>query len=273
MDHATLRELAAGAALDDLDPDERRILEAHLADCPPCARLSAELDDVLADLVLVAPEMRPPASLLPELRAALTGMSTALAPAASGGGTIPFPLGGERTRPPRAGDARSPRRGRSGGRLTNLAGLAAAAAFAIIAVALGMRAQALDTQLAAAQLELQQEQAILATMADPDRRTASLEAPAGPAATVVWVPGGDAWLLADGLPATPDGRVYQLWHADASGVHPLGTFTHDGSGTLVAAFGVDLADSVAAMVTLEPVGGAVGEPGPEIVFGELTAEG
>ena len=30
------------------------------------------------------------------------------------------------------------------------------------------------------------------------------------------------------LPPTPAGQVYQLWFADAAGVHPLGTFTFDG---------------------------------------------
>jgi hypothetical protein len=37
----------------------------------------------------------------------------------------------------------------------------------------------------------------------------------------------------------------------------------------VVPVGVDLAGSSAAMVTLEPTGGAVGEPGPQVVFGEL----
>jgi hypothetical protein len=75
--------------------------------------------------------------------------------------------------------------------------------------------------------------------------------------------------MADRLPATPDGMVYQLWYADAAGVHALGTFRHDGEGPLLARFGVDLGSSAAAMVTLEPEGGAVGEPGPQVVFGEL----
>ena len=44
---------------------------------------------------------------------------------------------------------------------------------------------------------------------------------------------------------------------------------YDGRGPFVAPFGVDLADGAAAMVTLEPMGGATGEPGPQVVFGEL----
>jgi hypothetical protein len=34
-------------------------------------------------------------------------------------------------------------------------------------------------------------------------------------------------------------------------------------------FGVDLASAKATMITLEPVGGAQGEPGPQVAFGEL----
>jgi hypothetical protein len=87
---------------------------------------------------------------------------------------------------------------------------------------------------------------------------------------VVYVPGTDeAWLVAHGLPATPADHGYQLWFADAAGVHGLGTYSFSGEGTFVAPFAVDLASSKAAMVTLEPVGGAVGDPGPQVVFGEL----
>jgi hypothetical protein len=43
----------------------------------------------------------------------------------------------------------------------------------------------------------------------------------------------------------------------------------DGEGTMIAPIGVDLADSAAVMLTLEPEGGAQGEPGPQVVFGEL----
>jgi hypothetical protein len=75
--------------------------------------------------------------------------------------------------------------------------------------------------------------------------------------------------MARNLPATPSGHGYQLWYADAAGVHPLQTVSFDGSGTFVAPIGVDLADSTAVMITLEESGGALGAPGPQVVFGEL----
>ena len=89
-------------------------------------------------------------------------------------------------------------------------------------------------------------------------------------AAVVFVPGDDAsYVVARNLPATPAGHGYQLWYADEAGVHPLQTVAYDGSGTFLAPIGVDLADSSAVMITLEAEGGAQGEPGPQVVFGEL----
>ena len=94
-------------------------------------------------------------------------------------------------------------------------------------------------------------------------------APAAEAA-VMFVPGNDtSYVVARNLPATPSGHGYQLWYADAAGVHPLQTVSFDGNGTFVAPVGVDLADSSAVMITLEESGGAQGEPGPQVVFGEL----
>jgi hypothetical protein len=107
----------------------------------------------------------------------------------------------------------------------------------------------------------------------PDHATASL-APepmaAGAEVYVVYRPGtAEAWLMAGNLPATPSGKVYQLWSADTAGVHPLTTFTCDGTHACLAPFGIDLAAAKATMITLEADGGAQGEPGPQVAFGEL----
>ena len=69
--------------------------------------------------------------------------------------------------------------------------------------------------------------------------------------------------------ATPAGSVYELWAADATGVHPGPTFTCAGTGPCLASFGMDLAGKTAAMITLEPAGGAESQPGPQLVFGQL----
>jgi hypothetical protein len=65
------------------------------------------------------------------------------------------------------------------------------------------------------------------------------------------------------------GSGYQLWYADAAGVHGLQTVAFDGNGPFMAPIDADLASATAVMITLEKTGGATGDPGPQVVFGEL----
>jgi hypothetical protein len=261
MDHTTLRELTAGAALDDLDPAERAELDGHLATCLECQALAGQLDDVLGDLALLAPDLRPPSSLRGQVLTALREPVQVRYERPS----MPVALVTRRDRPDRR---------------PLIASLGLAAALAVVAVGLGARTVQLNGDLEAAQAavvaaesRVAARNAAMAVVADPEHVTAALHAePIAPGveSVVVFRPGSDeAYLMATDLPPTPAGRVYQLWYADAEGVHPLGTFHHDGTGPFIAPFGVDLTHSVAAMVTLEPEGGAQGTPGPEVIFGEL----
>jgi len=271
MIHEDALLLAAGAAIDDLDPDERQAYDAHRTGCAECRRVDAELALVLADLALAVPERVPPPDLLAGIRRAIDAGASPRAPLlrsvdAGGGRPSASPV-------VQLAAARSSRR-------PLVAALGLAAAFAILAVGLGARSIDLNSQLdrSAAELsalrsEVSSQGAVMAVAIDPRHVTAALHAePLAPDATavVVFVPGTTAaYLVAHDLPATPAGRAYQLWYADAAGVHPLGTATWNGDGTFVASFDVDLARSAAVMVTLEPVGGSTGDPGPQVVFGEL----
>jgi len=71
VNHHDTRLLAAGAALDDLDPVERAAWDAHLADCTECDVLVDELSMVLADVSLLVPERVPPATLFAGIRKAI----------------------------------------------------------------------------------------------------------------------------------------------------------------------------------------------------------
>lgn len=260
MDHEALRQIAAGAALDDLDPAERRTFDAHVRGCRACDRLAQDLGDVIGDLALLAPEIAPPATLGRSILHVLPRIETG--PGLTATGAVPPPL-----RIASHDERRS--RARLVGAWTGLA----AAVLAVAVVGLATQTVRLDGEVAASHSRIAAQAAAMAVIVDPAHRTASLTAEAAaPIATavVVYRPGTpDAFLMADHLPVTPAGMVYQLWFADASGVHPLGTFTYDGEGPFLAPFGVDLATSAAAMVTLEPAGGATGKPGPQVVFGEL----
>ena len=150
--------------------------------------------------------------------------------------------------------------------------MAVAVVFAVASIGFGLRTVDLQGRIAV------QDQA-LAVLADPAHLTAPLknEASGTPSAVAmaVYLPSSTkSYVMAIGLPPTPDGHVYQLWYADAAGVHPLGTYRYDGTGAFVAPFGVDLSGSAAAMVTLESSGGASGDtPGPQVVFGALPGPG
>jgi hypothetical protein len=182
--------------------------------------------------------------------------------------------------PTEAVDLETLRRERSRYRRLSWAGLAAAAVLAVAVGALGVTSAGLDDQLARATAErdiavaqLARTDQAMAVVLAPDHATAQLitEPMAAQASVyVVYRPGTtEAWLMAGNLPAPPAGQVYQLWSADAAGVHPLTTFTCGDAASCLAPFGVDLASATATMITLEPAGGAQGEPGPQVAFGEL----
>jgi Anti-sigma-K factor rskA, C-terminal len=222
--------LAAGALLDDLDGQELERFETHQAGCRRCHRLTGELRSSLADLALLAAPRRPPATLGPTILAAIRTAGSPVAVAA------------------------------------------------IVRPAIRHRETRLELDRVSAESALERasraiEQAAMAVAVAPDHATVALVpeplAPAAEAVVVYRAGHPDAYIVAHDVPATPAGTVYQLWVADAAGVHPLGTFTFDGRGTFVAPFDRDLAGSSAVMMTLEPTGGAIGGPGPQVVFGTL----
>lgn len=148
-----------------------------------------------------------------------------------------------------------------------------AVAAAGLAIVLAVTTLSLASQASDLRSTVATRDAAIAVLANPAHVVAPLtpeDPAAGIAAMAVYVPDStESYVMAIGLAPTPAGEVYQLWSADTAGVHPLGTFTYDGEGAFVAPFGVDLSKAAAAMITIEPTGGATGEPGPQVVFGEL----
>ncbi len=260
MDHRAYRELAAGDAMGDLSRVERLRFRVHALRCKPCAALRRDLDDTTATLSLAPVQRRAPAALWEAILRSIAADRRSAAPPEPGAVTI-----------------------RGVTRRLGAGTFAVAAIVAVLAVAvvgLGLRTVELSDRLATADANagalaarIAAQQGAMAVALDPRHATASLDAlppAAGSSATVVYTPGSSAaYLVAQHLPATPADRVYQLWYADGAGVHPLATFTSDGSGVIVVPFGTDLAGKKAAMVTLEPTGGATGAPGPQMLFGPL----
>jgi len=268
------RLLAAGAALEDLEPAEAEAWGAHRAGCAECRTLEGDLATVLVDLALAVPERIPPPDLLDAVRRAIRVGAADPVTLSGIAADEPASLDDARVRHETRSDARSRARG------PQLAILGLAAALAITAVGLGARSIALQgdldrvgAQVASLQARLSGSDTVIAAAMDPGHVAVALHAePLAPAAaaTVMFVPGTSrAYVVAEGLPATPSGHGYQLWYADAAGVHPLQTVPFDGNGAFVAPLGVDLSAAGAVMITLEDAGGATGDPGPQVVFGQL----
>lgn len=253
IDHERYIGLLAGRELGGLDRPEALELDRHLAGCSHCATEVRPFGDTLAALALAVPARDPGPWLHASIMSAVHDTTPRFTWSHFSVSVRPW-------------------------RQYLAAGIAAVLVIASVGLSRGvvglqstLAQQRSSLATAHDQLVLQGE--ALAVALDPGHRAAELVAqPAAPrvVAQVVYRPGTTAsYLVADGLPANPDGTVYQLWDADAAGAHPLGTFAFDGSGTLIVPFGVDLGDKAATMVTLEPVGGSRGLPGPEVVFGEL----
>jgi hypothetical protein len=134
------------------------------------------------------------------------------------------------------------------------------------------RLAATTSRIDAAAVGLASDTDVTVVVLAPDHAMAVLHPEAltrNAVAYVAYRPGaGDAWLIATGLPVPPVGSVYQLWAADAAGVHAGPTFTCAESGPCLASFGMDLRGMTAAMVTLQ-AGGAATTRGPQVACGNL----
>lgn len=229
-----IHELTAGYALDALDADERAAYEAHLAGCEQC---QSELES-------------------------FWHTTEALAVAATG----PAPSDGLRDRI--LGDVRAepqvvvafapPRR-----RLVPVLGAAVAVA-AVVALAVGLWAAHLSSQLDDSRSALDRERANAAVLVDPDSRSVALDTGTG---KLVVDPEGRSVLVVDAVGPAPAGKTYELWimpdgdvdRAVRAGLFPGG----DGAAVLGVDGTVESGDVVG--VTLEPAGGSDKPTTPPIV--------
>ncbi len=249
VDHP-LDELAV-YALDALEGDERRAVEAHVATCPQCA---AELDAHRAALAALTPDEPPPPAVWSRIAAEIgaTGLPTPLPARGATAGRPPPPALVAPVPPPgpeRPTHLRPADPGRT--RRFVLAGLAVAAALVLVAgLAAVMRPGRTSDlgDLAAAALR------------NADGNVAQLSGDQGDVARVV-VDDGTAYVLVDDLPTLPEGQEYQLWKLGGPAPVSLG-MVGDGSDP-VAALGAP-ADLVDLALSVEPAGGSVA-PSADIV--------
>jgi anti-sigma-K factor RskA len=255
VSHEAYAELAAGYALDALEPEERGQFQAHVATgCPECQTALADHAETLVALVRELPQAPAP----PEVKAALLRRIATTSPATS------------------------PARARSRRWWPALAATALASAAALL-LYLGVQVGELRRELAALaeeastlRAETARQRDLLALLGAPGTQAVALEGrPPSPAARgrMWWNGERRAGLfVASGLPPLPAGTTYQLWVISEGKPISAGTFAVDprGEGALqVEPLPGALRAEVFA-VTREPAGGRPAPSGEMYLAGKAT---
>jgi anti-sigma-K factor RskA len=237
---ADLHTLTGAYAAHALSDTERLAFERHLDTCPACAQEVRELEATAARLgaAVAAP---PPPELWDRIRA------EALA-------TRQLPPVAERGR-------------RAGRRVPLLLAAAAALLVAVLSVTalnLGLLGRA-DRADRTADL-------VAAVLAAPDaRRVAALPGGAGQATVVVSRQRGRAVFVADGRPAAPAARTYQLWVVSRSGPRPAGLVEVAGEGRVTRLLDGPVTGNEQVAMTVERQGGAARPTSEPVVVVDLEA--
>ncbi|MFE9751434.1 anti-sigma factor domain-containing protein [Saccharothrix saharensis] len=232
--------LIGAYVLDAVSDAERRLFEEHLADCPDCARETAELLETTA-LLAGETAVEPPAHLRDQVLAAVAA-TRQLPPGTRVAGRSPW--------------------------LRRTAALAAAAGIAV-AVVLGVQAVDTNRRLerdlqALTQVEDRNRQ-VAELLAAPDARLVRGDVTGGGTGTVVASTAkGQVLFLGHGLATLPEDRAYQLWLIGPDGPRPAGLLAPSGGAeTPVLAGGFTGREAVG--LTVEPRGGSPRPTTPTVV--------
>jgi anti-sigma-K factor RskA len=236
-DHARWVDFAGAYVLRAMAPEEREEFEAHLADCKICSDEVAELMPAAEALPMASPPMAPPVALRDRIMAEVEREAQLLAQA-----------GPSADRPEPDATRRQPSRRRSWAWLSGWRLAPIAAALLIAGVLVGT------------------------TLDGTDTRTVTAQVKAPGASAQLEVSGDKATLVAQNLPAPPEGRVYEVWLRKKGSMTAEATnvlFRPRGDGAAVAA--IPSVDGIAqVMVTDEPPAGSDAPTGDLLVSADLT---
>ena len=224
--HEELRDLLGVYALDAVDPDERVLIEEHLATCPACrAEVSAhrEVASMLAHTGATAPD-----GLWDRISASLeeTPPALRLAAFAPPGEPAAQEAGAE------VADAAAPVTSLAAHRerrvrLSAFVGVAAAAVIAVLALGIVVvRQNSRLDHVNAALSKVGLQQVVSKAMNDPAFSHARLQSADGKVSVpAVVTPQGVGYVVTTNLPTLRAGRTYQLWGVRGKHVVSLGIFT------------------------------------------------
>ncbi len=254
MTHEEASELLGAYALDAVDGEEHRELEAHVDSCPRCR---AELDTLREVAGALGTSVEP----LPE--GLWSNIVSRLPERPAEAETPPMP---RLATPPPAPADQPPRRR---GRIVAAAIVAVAAAAVVAGLAVGLvRADNRASDLQAASTQRARASTAQAALATPGHHDVTLDSQTGAAlASFVVVPDGRGYLLSSHLPALAGDRTYQLWGIFESRPISLGLL---GSSPRQATFTMaNSAPATALSITAEPAGGAVAPTSPIVATGTV----
>ncbi|MBJ7907316.1 anti-sigma factor [Streptomyces sp. DSM 110735] len=235
MTVADPHDLTGAYALDALDEDERAGVERHLAHCASCALEVAEFEATAARLGLAAT-----VPVRPGLRAEVLRRIASVRQVAPGTAMD------ARLRPAVRRRARGPLA------WALAASVAVAAAFGGVALWQYERAQDAATRAAVAE---GRADAVAGVLAAPDAKSATVRVAGGTGTVVVSAERDRAVFMASGMPAPPDGRVYQLWFDDGGAMRSAGLMDPALRSQTVLMRG-PVAGASGVGVTVEPAGGS-----------------
>jgi anti-sigma-K factor RskA len=231
-----IHELTAGYALDALEPEQRRAYEAHLEGCERCREELAAFSQTTEALAVAASGPAPSAALRERILAA-AGQEQQV--------VVPLESPRRRTVPVLA---------------------AAAAVAAVVALALGLWAASLSSDLDGTRAALERERAAAAVLADPAARTVALQEGQG---RLVVDDDGRAVLVADGLGPAPAGKTYEMWVVSHGGApQRAGLFPGEDDGRDVVRVDGTVEPGQVVLVTIEDAGG-VDAPTTEPILGSM----
>ncbi|HYI74721.1 MAG TPA: anti-sigma factor [Gaiellaceae bacterium] len=222
---AGIHELSAGYALDALDAHERDAFEAHLAECEQCQQELESFWTTTAALALAASGPEP----APALRERILADARA---------------------EPRSNVVSLDSRRR---RLAPALGAVAAVA-AVVALAVGLWASSISSELDDTRSALAQQQATAQILAASDAQSIALSLGEG---RVVVSGDGDAVLVLDGIDAAPAGKTYEMWivpDGDIGSANPAGLFS-GADGTAIERLDGTVEPGDVVAVTIEDAGG------------------
>lgn len=250
MIHQDYKEMLPAHALAALDAADELVLIEHLSGCAECRRELDDWQETTAVLAVTTDQVEPSAKVRERVLSQIQIINTEASPS----NVVPFI-------PPQKN------LWRSFGSLGQIAAALIVTALVVYVALLWKENRALRTQIEIVSSEIKsirqdlnlKEEAIR-LVSSPGSRMAELNAtPMAPGATakLAFDKTGHAMLLAQGLPAAPAGKEYQLWFIVGGQKLPGKTFSTavDGSGLLIDQVPSAAMNSAVFAITVEPKGG------------------